>query len=128
MKFDSPMSVRYQLQGLLVEQDADNFIRFDFYSEGTSTKLFAARFAGGSPSIQYNGTVTGAGVSPMWMRVSRSGDVWTQSWSEDGVTWSPGASFTYALQVSSVGLFVGNAGYNPAHTATVDYFHNTAAP
>jgi hypothetical protein len=32
------------------------------------------------------------------------------------------------LAVSQVGVFAGNAGSNPAHTAVIDYFFNTALP
>ena len=73
VKFESGVLAGNQLQGLLVEQDGDNYLRFDFYGDGSNTRIFAARIAGGSPSTQFNGTVTAGGTSPLYMRVSRSG-------------------------------------------------------
>jgi len=128
VKFESEVSEKYQLQGLLVEEDTDNFLRFDFYSDGSSTWIFAASFSAGSPSVKRN-TSIGAVGEPLYMRVSRQGDQWTQSYSGDGVNWSTGAVFSHSLVVSSVGVFAGNAGTNaPAHTAVIDYFFNTASP
>ena len=47
VKFESPVTSAYQMEGLLVEQDADNFIRLDFYSNGSATRAFAAVFVNG---------------------------------------------------------------------------------
>jgi len=127
VKFDTVPSEAYQLQGLLFEADSDTFLRFDFYSAGSSLKVFAASFTDGSPDIQTNQTISSG--SPLYMRVERQGDQWTQSYSYDGTNWFIAASFSFTLPVSSVGVFVGNAGGNaPAYTGVVDYFHNIAVP
>ena len=128
VKFESAVSAKYQLQGLLVEQSPGNYLRFDFYSDGSSTQLFAASFTNDSPSVKKNSRLFAAGVEPLYMRVGRVGDQWTQSYSQDGVNWTTHTSFSFALSVSSVGVFAGNAGASPAHTAVVDYFFNTASP
>jgi regulation of enolase protein 1 (concanavalin A-like superfamily) len=127
-KFDSVVSAKYQMQGFIVEQDAQNFIRFDVYSAGgSSPKLFAATFTGGSPTSRANVTVPAS--SPMWLRVGRAGDTWSFDYSTDGANWTTGASFSFALNVSSAGVFAGNAGGNaPVHTALVDYVFDAAAP
>ena len=49
-KFESLVSLKYQMQGLIVEQDAENFLRFDVYWTGRSPYLFAAKFVNGAPS------------------------------------------------------------------------------
>ena len=99
------------------------------HSDGVNTKVFAARYQSGSnPGIKHNATAVSGTAAPLWMRVSRTGDQWSQTWSTDGATWTQGASFTHALTVSSTGVFAGNAGPNPAHTAIIDHFDNTAAP
>ena len=127
IKFESRVSEKYQLQGLLVEADENNFLRFDFYSDGSSTRLFAASFSDGSPSVKKNISI-GANIEPLFMRITRQGDYWTQSYSSDGMNWLPGAVFSRSMVVSSVGFFAGNAGGSPAHTAVIDYFFNTASP
>ncbi|MEZ5591614.1 MAG: hypothetical protein R3F53_13230 [Gammaproteobacteria bacterium] len=114
------------MQGLLIEQDADNFLRVDFYSDGTQLWLFAAHFVNGVPSTQLNQAVTRG--STLYLRLTRQGDQWTPHYSYDGSSWTTASSFTHTLQVSAVGVFTGNAGSNPAYTAVVDYFFNTAAP
>ncbi len=130
VKFDSLPTLQYQLQGILVEQDASNFIRFDFYSDSANLNSFAATFSGGSPTVQ-NNTVIG-GSTPLYLRVQRSGDVWTQSYSYDGSNWTTTTSFTYSIAVSSVGVFAGNAEASPAYTALVESFTmitaNSTAP
>lgn len=134
IKFESGLSERYQMQGVLVEQDSDNFLRFDFHSDGSNTRIFAASFTNGVPLQKANSVITGTDVAPLYMRVRRVGNQWTQSYSYDGANWSTGASFSRTLVVTSVGAFVGNAGDRsdesdvPAYTGTIDYFFNTASP
>ena len=120
-KLDSTVGERFQLQGILVEQDADNFIRFDFYSAGSGVRGFAASFSNGDPTVRINDSL-GSLPAPLYIRVERVGDSWTQSYSQDGQSWSPLAAFNYNLAVSSVGVFSGNAGPSPQHTVLVDYF------
>jgi regulation of enolase protein 1 (concanavalin A-like superfamily) len=126
VKFESEPTQRFQMQGLLVEQDADNFLRLDFYSDGSALWVFAARFVGGVPTTLINQPI--ASSSELYLRLTRQGDTWTPQYSDDGVSWNPLGSFTHALNVSAVGVFAGNTGGNPAHTAVVDYFFNTFAP
>ena len=132
VKFDSALSDAYQEQGIFVEEDSNRFLRFDFYSDGSNTSIFAASFSGGSGLGQINSVIAGTNVAPMWLRVKREGDQWTESYSFDGLNWTPSGTFTYALTVNSVGVFAGNDGdpesSTPAHTAQVDYFFNTASP
>ncbi|MCB0171588.1 MAG: DUF1349 domain-containing protein, partial [Anaerolineae bacterium] len=129
VKFDSPVSSQYQEQGIIIEgENADHFLRFDFYADGSNTKIFAAVLNNGSGSSKVNSTVAGANVAPLWLRVTRTGDLWTQSYSLDGQTWTTSGSFSHSMSVSAVGVFAGNDGSNPAHTALVDYFFNSATP
>jgi regulation of enolase protein 1 (concanavalin A-like superfamily) len=128
VKFESLVSAQYQMQGIIVEQDLNNYLRFDFYGNNGQVYLFAARITGGMATSIANVAIN-APDQPLFLRVTRVGDSWTQSYSLNGATWTTGASFTHALTVSQVGLFAGNAGSNPpAHTAVVDYFFNTATP
>ena len=121
VKFDSMMDSKYQIQGIIVEQDSNDLIRFDFYHNGSNLKVFAAAFDGGQPSVKVNGTIPDAG--PLFMRVRREGDLWTQSYSYDGASWSDAVVFTHSLTATSAGVFAGNAGGSPpGHTALIDYF------
>jgi hypothetical protein len=126
VKFESQPTRRFQMQGLLVEQDPQNFLRVDFYSDGSSLRLFAARFTGGVPQTLLNQVI--AGHPNLYLRLTRQGNIWTPQHSSDGTNWTVLGSFTQAMTVSKVGVFAGNAGANPAYTAVVDYFFNTASP
>ena len=127
VKLESAMNQQNQLQGILIEQDSANFLRFDTYHDGGNYRLFAARFVNGSPSVQGNQILSNVSA-PYYLRVVRQGDQWTHAFSQDGITWQQSISFTHVLNVTSVGLFAGNAGSNPAHTAVFDYFKNLADP
>jgi uncharacterized repeat protein (TIGR02543 family) len=130
-KFDSNVTQAFQLQGILIEAEADHFLRFDFYSNGASTYVFAAVLDSGTYSTRSNLDLGAGFDAPMYMRVNRTGDVWTQSYSSNGVDWTEAVSFAHVMVVSKVGLLVGNlesGGITPAHTALVDYFFDTANP
>ena len=128
IKFASLPTQQYQMQGLLIEQDSGNFLRFDFYSDGVNLRSFAASFENGSPSVIYDNLIIPG--SALYMRVSRVGNQWSQSYSVNGVIWTNSLAFSRVLSVSSVGPFVGNAGAGstPAFTGLIDYFFNTASP
>ncbi len=125
VKFESVPSSTYQLQGIIVQEDNDTFIRFGSYY-GNGPKLYVA-VIDGSSKIQ-TPTVTTITASPAYLRVSRTGDNWVYEISDDGSSWAMAASFTQAFTVNQVGFYAGNAGGNPAFTASADYFMNTADP
>jgi regulation of enolase protein 1 (concanavalin A-like superfamily) len=125
VKFDSVVSQSFQMQGILIRQDNDNFLRFDFHHDGTNMRIFSAKFLNGVGSQTNNAIVTG---NPSYMRIKRIGNQWHQYYSEDGLNWILSKNFSQALNVSAAGVFAGNAGGNPQFTASIDYFFNTAMP
>lgn len=134
VKFDSPFTERYQLQGVLIEQDADDYLRINFQSGRTSPDLVVIQFTQGQePEIIATQTISNA-VAPLYLRVIRTGDTWQVSYSTNGIAWATNEAltFTHSMIVSQVGLFVGNAKLSnsppPAHTAVIDFFFNRAAP
>jgi regulation of enolase protein 1 (concanavalin A-like superfamily) len=127
VKYETAPSGTYANQGIIVQADAQHFLRFDFYSNGSSLSIFAASFAGGKPTTRGNTRIDGP--APLYMRIKRVGNTWAQTYSRDGANWAPGATFDAQLNVSAVGVFVGNSGKNPpAYSGRIDYFFNTAAP
>lgn len=130
-KFESSVTQRYQMQGVLVEQDSQNFLRFEFHHDGSSVRLYVARFLNGSPKAVISDILLPA--TPPYLRITRAGGLWSVSYSEDGDTWVAGGSFNFSMNVTKSGVFAANHGTPPlrpapAHTAIVDYFFNTAAP
>lgn len=126
VKFESPLAAKYQLQGVLVEQNSDNFLRFGFQHDGNTLRLSAFTILNNSATTRLDQAIT---ISPpMYLRVNRTGDTWTLLYSADGASWTNAAQFDFVLTAGSVGVYAGNAGPNPATTSEIDYFFNTASP
>ena len=139
-KFDSDIGdVPYSMQGLLFEQDANNYVRINFQRDGTGARLFAAKFEDdvptpliGSAGVTLN-PIDGKG--PIQLRVTRDGPIWQLAYrfgeDADDDQWRTDSSlsFSHGLLLDSVGIFAGNAGSSPpGHTVTVDYFFNSESP
>ncbi|MCB9947198.1 MAG: tandem-95 repeat protein [Rhodospirillaceae bacterium] len=128
-KFLTLPSQRFQMQGILVEQDAKTWIRFDVYHDGSKLYIFSAATANGWTAAKFNTSIAAANAT--YMQVTREGDVWTFRYSGDGQTWTTAGSYTFAMTVTGVGPYAGSTGSpgaGPGYTAQVDYFFNTAAP
>jgi len=125
VKFNSEPMLQSQIQGILIEQDAATWLRFDFVSSAGGLFLFAGSTAANATTVRSNLGISA--IPTPYMRVTRVGDLWTQSYSYDGTAWMLGVSFMEPLIVSSAGVFGGNAGAPaPAFIALVDYFFNSA--
>jgi len=128
VKWDSAHpSIANAEQGILIIQDDGKWLRFDIASFDSDIHILAID---SENAIPVNFNIGSAGTTPQYIRVNRAGDTWNLHYSFDGSSWfiPTGSGFTYALAVAKIGLFTGTAGANPAHTALVDYFSNTADP
>lgn len=129
-KFTTPMSVlsgQYQSEGIIIEQDSVNYLRFDFVRSSSATKIYSARIKNNVATQKSNITITAG--NPLYLRVKRTGHLWTSYRSYNGTTWTTAANYNDTLVVSKVGLFFVNAGTSPpAFTGVADYFFNTAFP
>jgi regulation of enolase protein 1 (concanavalin A-like superfamily) len=132
VKFGAAVSTQspYQQQGLLVEQDPANFLRFSVFSDEQRTFLFAASILGGSATVRLSQEIRGGDV--IYMRVNRTGTNWRFSYSYDSLHWTPAVLFSEALHVAMIGPYAGNAQYNgapaPAFIAVVDHFVSRPFP
>jgi hypothetical protein len=122
----------YDIQGIVVEQDASHLIRFDLDSgDPDSVRLVAIVFDGGfaSPTNKIFKFITGYANQPTFLRVVRTGNTWTVSYSADGSSYTTGGSFTQTFTITKVGPWAGNAGGTPREwTSIVDYFMNMDSP
>lgn len=127
VKFENLISERYQLYGIVIEESPGNYLRFDFFSDGNGVNIFSAIFTNDTHSSTSSAAITPG--APLWMRITRTGDDFTQSYSYDGLIFTDERTLTHSMTVSQVGVFVGNApdGSSPAHMGQIDYFFNTAA-
>jgi len=130
VKFDSIPTLQYQFEGVIVKQDAANYLRFQFGSTGGLLLVGASSILSHAESSLFSSPINlPNGANSLWMRIIKSGNSWTQTWSTDGRTYNTAGSFTHALSLTGIGPFVGN--YNntpslaPTFTAAIDYFINT---
>ena len=69
-------------QGIIVEQDAENYLRFDVYHNGAAVKAFMGRVIDGEKGTLANKTIpTGDGKR---IRVIRQGNQWTMQYYSRG--------------------------------------------
>ncbi len=132
VRFQSAVAFGNQDEGILVEQDSGDFLRFDVLFNGTTgPELFAAGITG-TKETTFVSTQISLNAGPLWLRLSRSGNVWTGSWSTDGTNFTAAPSFTFNLNAARVGPYAGNSNatvsITPAFTAVVDYFFATSDP
>ncbi|MEM7546722.1 MAG: cadherin-like domain-containing protein, partial [Pseudomonadota bacterium] len=125
-RFLTTPSDQYQLQGFLIEEDAQNWVRFDTYSDGSNLRAFGAVTVNGVSSPEFNVVIPG-GEAP-YLQLSRDGDLWTFRYSTDGQNWVTAGSFSHALTATSAGLFAGNVGGATGFVARADYFETAADP
>lgn len=129
-RFNSLVSQPFQLQGLLIEEDAANYIRFDsYYARDDLMHIYVQTYNNTIPSKKADIPISA--TAPVYMRVTRVGDEWTMTYSTNGTTWLEAATFSYGLNVTSAGVFAGNVQPRrnemaPEHTAVIDYFYNSA--
>lgn len=130
-KFQSQMTINEQDQGILVQQDANTFLRFDVFAFDRNATAFAA-FIDGGPDLSPYSSVEPLGHQPIWLKVARVGNTWTYSTSSDGTTWKEQLTFDLLMNVTQVGVYAGNPSPSgtpaPPNQVIVDYFFNGAAP
>ena len=137
VKFDSTLVAGGAMQGIIIQQDDQNFLRFNFYKRVEPDELvlhvyaFTDLVAKPIAALRLPDS-----PAPMYMRITREGahdtDKWNLLYSFDGTNWlSLDKPFTHELTVKQAGVFAGNIRFRgkiPAHTAVIDYFFNTASP
>ncbi|PSL04739.1 putative repeat protein (TIGR02543 family) [Haloactinopolyspora alba] len=126
VRFLSVPTAKYQTQGILVEQDATNWMRFEVHSDGSSLNMFAAKTVNGKTTTLLRETITAGTESQL--RLTRTGDTWTLAHSTDGTTWITAETINHTIQATHIGPFAANGSPYPTFTADIDYFFDTAAP
>jgi hypothetical protein len=123
VKFDSIVSLPYQMQGVRIEQNASNSITVQFDHTGASAEIVYAHVVNNVVSSPIAIPIPTGG--PKYMRVLRRGSRYTFSYSFTGADWVEAFSTDRVMPVARIGAFVGNysTGAAPAHTGLIDYFY-----
>ncbi len=129
-KIQSEFTAQYQMQGMLVQQDSLNIMRFDVAYHDSSMHAFLGIITDGVPTMIIDDAIPYG--NPLYLKVRREQHQWTMSYSNDGVQWTQVVTFFNSIAVNTVGLFAGNFAepeeFSPPFTALFDYVFNTAAP
>jgi cytochrome c len=129
VKIDSTLVANhpYYGQGLMVEGDAKNYIRFEV-SAGSTVNLGVNTITGGVQSSKLQISPFSSYPVPTYLRLTRAGNNYTAYWGSDGVNWNQLGTFTDTLTVTGLAPYAGNYGATPSQapalTATFDWFHN----
>ena len=134
VKIDSPLvaATQYYGQGLMVEGDAKDYIRFEVEAGGT-VNLGVGTITGGVSASKFQIKPFSSYAVPTYLRMTRVGTTFTAYWSKDGVTWNEVGAFTDSLVVTGLAPYAWNYSLTPSQapalTATFDWFHNlTSGP
>ena len=71
VKFDSRVTTFSQMQGIIVEQDSSNYLRFDVYHDGSSPRLFSASFVNNNPTIDTNTPILRGSGAAVALKIPR---------------------------------------------------------
>jgi hypothetical protein len=134
VKIDSTLSAasQYYGQGLMVEGDAKDYIRFELGAGGT-VGLSGGTVIAGVQSGKFQISPFTSYAVPTYLRMTRVGTTYTAYWSTNGTTWNQAGTFTDSLVVTGLAPYAWNYSTTPSQapalTATFDWFHNlTAGP
>ena len=129
-KYDSTVTQKYQVQGMLFVQDTNNFTRFEVHHNGTLVKVYAGVVIAGNGTPKINNV--DESNTPPYLRVTRTGNNWLFRYSFNGTQWLDAGNFDQSLNLAKGGVYGANHGLpetsSPHHLAEVDYFFNTASP
>ena len=126
VKFETAPKIKHQLQGIIVQQNDNVFLRFDVFYNTSSVQLFIAFVDGASGTVSTHKSIA-LPVSPNYRQVIRSDDNWTFRYSSDGSNWTD-VTFSQQMNVKEVGVFAGTVGVNPKFLSSVDYFIDLDQP
>jgi hypothetical protein len=128
VKIDSTLAAHpYYGQGLMVEGDAKDYIRFEV-SAGSTVSLGVNTITGGVQSSKLQVSPFSSYPVPTYLRLTRVGNNYTAYWGSDGVNWNQLGTFTDSVVVTGLAPYAWN--YNatpsnaPALAASFDWFHN----
>ncbi len=113
-------------EGILIEQDAGHYLRFELSTVACQYRLQAFSQSGATLTSRLNRTIP---TPPSHLRVRRTGNIWFFSVSYDGLAWKQMVSFSQVLSPTVVGPYVGSeGGSSPAVTGTIDYLVDRTQP
>jgi hypothetical protein len=125
-KLDSDVLANFTQQGIQIAESPSQVLHVAFTRINGVRYLVAVGLFGGTTTLHVFGPARG--TAPTHLRVTRSGDTFSVSYSRDGgLSWLTPAPFDRVMTVTEVGFFAGAAANTP-HTTLVDYFFDPVLP
>lgn len=129
--FASTPAQKFQMQGIVVADTANDFLRFDVHWDGNTMRAFA-----GDPSVSGTALIDvplPSTADATYLRVTRTGSNWDLLTSPNGTDWTSRGTFIRAMTVAGLGPFIGNANPSggamaPAYSGSIDYFGPLPVP
>ena len=132
VKFEDNFEGKTAMQGILVEEDADHFLRAGYYYQNGQLKMAVVGYAPGQNNILQTITISdGDPPGPYYLWLNREAGRWLISYSNDGNDWQQVGPFDWPLSVTKTGVFSGNfgqTGQEPAFTSRVDFYFDSQNP
>lgn len=130
-RFKAPMKHKWQLAGLLMYGDDDNYVKADvvaYNDAGTPVDLraeLAAEKNGGGVSGGDQINIADSSESGYWyVRVTKAGTTYTADVGDGGVNWTPiGDGVAYDGPLRALGLMAIGPNQEEPVTVEFDYFH-----
>jgi hypothetical protein len=107
-------------EGLMVISDASNFITYELAADGSNIHLSAEIVAGGVSRSVFDDGSFGQYQSPMYLRLTRTANVYGAYYSTDGLTWISATTFIDARIPKLVGPFASNYSLTPSNAIPVE--------
>lgn len=148
IKFESLPAQPTQLQGLIVQQDAANYLLLDLRMTRTGMMAVCTTVTANFPTVR--GMIPVAPATGLRLGLDRQGDSWSGRYALDDQQWVTAFVFEHALAATAAGPVAGNAGHDdpvtdleyddpatgdkaadnpaPPFTVRVDYLFDTDNP
>ena len=108
--YPCPPEKKFQMQGLIVEADENEYLTFYFFSRnGSSNPQVRADSWKDGVLTKQNSVAVSSADPRLALRVTRTGDTWDVAYqAADQASWTTFSTFNYALPVTEAGIFAGN--------------------
>ena len=113
------------MQGIIVQTSTGARLRVETYF-GSGPFFYVHTYGVSVPGLPLNISISGA--IPQYLKLDRTGDLWTFDYSNDGISWNNVSNYTLDVPVNKVGFYGANHTPNPAFTVKADYFWNLDQP
>ncbi len=127
-KISSTMDENDEGAGILVWKDSANYLRLDRMSRTIGGPVeqqifFCGTIGGGFPIVGETKIVLSSAINPTYLKVIRSGNIFSGYYSTDGILWNHVADVTYAVSDPiQTGLDIITVYHDGVFSADFDYF------